>query len=211
MSAFPDTPVKLLRKLSAQPPAPEQESDWAQFVEMYEPVIRAFVAAEDLQPADVDDAVQNVFVRLLGIMRRDGYDRSRGRFRTYLRTIMRRVLIDFFRRQTAERFALHTPFNEDETQADEGLEEQGASQSPDAAAAFEAKLRQAEFRALLNHVFTQTALSDQSREIYRAYALEEGDAQEVARRFGVTPEVVRQVKSRVNRMIAALARRLAAE
>ena len=76
---------------------------------------------------------------------------------------------------------------------------------------FPVKLRQAEFRALLNHVFTQTALSDQSRAIYRAYALEEGDAQEVARRFGVTPEVVRQVKSRVNRMIAALARRLAAE
>ena len=121
MSAFPDTPVKLLRKLSAQPPAPEQESDWVLFVEMYEPVIRAFVAAEDLQPADVDDTVQNVFVRLLGIMRRDGYDRSRGRFRTYLRTIMRRVLIDFFRRQTAERVTLHTPFNEDETQADEGL------------------------------------------------------------------------------------------
>ena len=54
----------------------------------------------------------------------------------------------------------------------------------------------------------RTALSDQSRAICRAYVLENGDARDVARRFGVTPEVVRQVKSRVNRMIAALARRL---
>ena len=211
MSAFPDTPVKLLRKLSAQPPAPEQESDWAQFVEMYEPVIRAFIAAEGLQPADVDDAVQNVFMRLVGIMRRDGYDRSRGRFRTYLRTIMRRVLIDRFRREAADPTLQHEPFDEDEIQADSSLPHPGAPLPPDAAAAFEAKWNKARFNALLNHVFTQTALSDQSREIYRVYALEEGDAQEVARRFGVTPEVVRQVKSRVNRMIAALARRLSAE
>ncbi len=208
MSSFPDTPTKLLRTMAAQPVTAEDESAWEQFVELYEPVIRAYVAIEGVPSDDIDDVTQDVFVRLVGIMRRDGYDRSRGRFRTYLRTVMRRVLIDRFRRQTADRASLRDPLNEDETQADDSLPQPAASVPPDAAAAFEAKLRQAEFKALLDHVFTQTALSDQSRAIYRAYVLEDGDTGEVARRFGVKPEVVRQVKSRVNRMIAALARRL---
>ena len=208
MSNFPDTPTKLLRVMAAQPVTDEEESAWKRFVELYEPVIRAYAAVEGVPPGDVDDVAQDVFVRLVGIMRRDGYDRSRGRFRTYLRTVMRRVLIDRFRRQTAARVQQHEPLDEDEAQASDALMQACAASQPDAAAVFEEKWNRAQFQALLDHVFTQTALSDQSRAIYRAYALEGGDTGEVARRFGVKPEVVRQVKSRVNRMIAALARRL---
>ena len=208
MSNFPDTPTKLLRVMAAQPVTDEEESAWKRFVELYEPVIRAYAAVEGVPPGDVDDVAQDVFVRLVGIMRRDGYDRSRGRFRTYLRTVMRRVLIDRFRRQTAARVQQHEPLDEDEAQASDALMQACAASQPDAAAVFEEKWNRAQFKALLDHVFTQTALSDQSRAIYRAYALEGGDTGEVARRFGVKPEVVRQVKSRVNRMIAALARRL---
>ena len=211
MSSFPDTPTKLLRVMAAQPVTDEEESAWKRFVELYEPVIRAYAAVEGVPPGDVDDVAQDVFVRLVGIMRRDGYDRSRGRFRTYLRTVMRRVLIDRFRRQTAARVQQHEPLDEDEAQASDALMQAGAAPPLDAAAVFEEKWNRAQFKALLDHVFTQTALSDQSRAIYRAYALEGGDTGEVARRFGVKPEVVRQVKSRVNRMIAALARRLEAD
>ena len=208
MNSFPDTPTKLLRVMAEHPVTDEDESAWEGFVELYEPVIRAYAAAEGVPLDDIDDVAQDIFVRLVRVMRRDGYDRKQGRFRTYLRTIMRRVLIDRFRRQSADRAQLHEPLNEDETQvADTPTQADGAS-LPDAVEAFEGKWRQAQFKALLDHVFNRTALSDQSRAIYRAYALEDGDVHEVAGRFGVTPEVVRQVKSRVNRMIAALARRL---
>ena len=208
MPAFPSTPTRLLRILASQPVSEEDESAWEKFVELYEPVLRAYAAAEEVPPDDIDDVVQDIFVRLVRVMRRDGYDRKQGRFRTYLRTIVRRVLIDRFRRQAADRAQLHEPLNEDETQVADTPTQMGAASLPDAVEAFEGKWRQAQFKALLDHVFNRTALSDQSRAIYRAYALEDGDVHEVARRFGVTPEVVRQVKSRVNRMIAALARRL---
>jgi RNA polymerase sigma-70 factor (ECF subfamily) len=208
MSGFPDTPAKLLRTMAERPVSEDEEYAWAQFVELYTPTIRAFVAMAGVQPDDVDDVTQDVFVRLVGIMRRDGYDSSRGRFRTYLRTIMRRTLIDRFRRQSADRAQLHEPLDEDEMQADASLPQTGAALPPNAADAFEEKWRRAQYRALLDHVFSQTAISDQNREIYRAYVLDGDDAGAVAARFGVTPEVVRQVKSRVNRMIAALARRL---
>ena len=208
MIEFPNTPTKLLRTMAKRPATADEESAWAQFVELYEPVIRAFAAIESVSASDIDDVVQDVFARLLGIMRRDGYDRSRGRFRTYLRTIMRRVLIDRFRRQTADRAQLHEPLNEDETQAAADQQQTLASMPPDAAAAFDEKWNRAQFKALLEHVFTRTAISDQSRAIYRAHVLEGEDAASVAHRFGVTPEVVRQVKSRINRMISALAKRL---
>ena len=211
MSSFPDTPSKLLRSLSEFPIPKEDEANWAQFVEMYDPAIRAFLLAEGVTANDLDDSVQDVFARLVRIMRRDGYDSSRGRFRSYLRTVMRRVLIDRFRRLEADRASMHVPFDEDGVQTGDDSQPCDVSSLPDAAESFDAKWREAQFKALLNHVFTQTALSEQSRGIYRAYVLEGGDAQEVARRFGVTAEVVRQVKSRVNRMLAALARRMEAE
>ena len=211
MPLFPDTPTKLLRTMAEQPVTAEDESAWAQFVELYEPVIRIFASEEAVPPPDVDDVVQDVFLRLVRTLRRDGYDRSRGRFRSYLRTIMRRVLIDRFRRTQAARLDVHTPIDEDEFHASDILPGANAPQLPDAAEMFDERWQKACLNAALEHVFTRSALSDQNREIYKAYVLEGEDAAAVARRFGVTPEVVRQVKSRVNRMIAALVRRMDAE
>ena len=207
MSSFPDTPTRLLRKMIKHPVTEEENEAWAEFVELYEPVIRAYIAVEGVASSDADDAVQNVFMRLVGILRRGGYDRSKGRFRAYLKVVMHRVIIDLFRRQTAARMDVQVPFEEEESDGGPNLPEAMTSLSPDAATAFEAKWQKARLSAALNHVFTQTAISDQSREIYRAHALNGEDAREVARRFGVTPEVVRQVKSRINRMVAALMKR----
>ena len=211
MIDFPNTPTRLLRTMAKHPVTDEENDAWAECVELYEPVIRAYIAVEGVASQDMDDAVQNVFLRLVGILRRGGYDRSKGRFRAYLKVVMRRVIIDLFRRQTAARMDVQVPFEEEDNDGRSNLPEEMVSLSPDAAAEFEVKWQKARLAAALNHVFTQTAISEQSREIYRAHVLNGEDAHEVARRFGVTPEVVRQVKSRINRMVAALVRRLEAE
>ena len=49
MSAFPDTPAKLLRTMAERPASEDEEYAWAQFVELYTPTIRAFVAMEGVQ------------------------------------------------------------------------------------------------------------------------------------------------------------------
>ena len=72
----------------------------------------------------------------------------------------------------------------------------------------EAKWRLARHEAAVEHALSKTALSKQSREIYKAYALEERPIGEVAARFGVSRNVVAQVKARVNRMVAALESRI---
>ena len=123
MSSFPDTPTHLLRKMIKQPVTDEENDAWAEFVELYEPVIRAYIAVEGVASSDADDAVQNVFMRLVGILRRGGYDRSKGRFRAYLKVVMRRVIIDLFRRQTAARMDVQVPFEEEVLTEDERYNE----------------------------------------------------------------------------------------
>ena len=61
----------------------------------------------------------------------------------------------------------------------------------------------ARHRIAVEHVLTKTALSEQSRQIYRRL-MESGDnCAAVAREMGIAAATVRQVKSRVTRMIAA--------
>ena len=61
----------------------------------------------------------------------------------------------------------------------------------------------ARHRASVEHVLTKTALSAQSRQIYRELLATGDNCAEVARRMNLPAATVRQVKSRVSRMIAA--------
>ena len=47
-------------------------------------------------------------------------------------------------------------------------------------------------------------LAEESKAIYRAYALEDGEIGAVAERFGVTRNTVSKIKMRVDRMVAAV-------
>ena len=63
---IPDTPQTLLRKI-AEYAKGDDAAEWSRFVELYTPVIRAFICArEDIGEADADDAVQEIIVRLVG-------------------------------------------------------------------------------------------------------------------------------------------------
>ena len=75
---------------------------------------------------------------------------------------------------------------------------------PEVAAIIDAKWRLARHEAAVEHALTKTALTAQTREIYRAYVLEERPIGEVAARFGVTKNYIGLIKLRVGRMIAAL-------
>ena len=60
------------------------------------------------------------------------------------------------------------------------------------------------YEAAVEHVLTKVAMKQQSREIYRAYVLEDRPIDEVSATFGVTPDIIYKVKNRVNKMIEAV-------
>lgn len=191
---FPDTPQTLLRKI-AEYANGDDAAEWARFVELYTPVIRAFIGARgDEAPSDVDDVVQEIFVRLVNVLRAGTYRPEKGRFRAYLGTMVRRLLIDRHRRNLAR--------GTGETVSAEEVEI--LDETPDAAAYVDMHLLMARHAAAVEHVLSRTMLDTRTVAAYRAYALDGEPAADVATRLGITHNALRQIKYRVDRMIAAV-------
>ena len=191
---IPDTPKTLLRKITEYANG-DDSAEWARFVELYTPVIRAFVCArEDIGEADADDVVQEIFVRLVNVLRAGIYRPEKGRFRAYLGTMVRRLLIDRHRR------ALARGAGEIVSADDVEL----LSETPDAAEVVDMRLREARHAAAVEHVLSRTMLDARTVAAYRAYAIDGEPAADVAARLGITVNTLRQIKFRVGRMISAV-------
>ena len=191
---IPDTPKTLLRKI-AEYANGDDAAEWERFVELYTPVIRQFVSVrEDVGETDADDVVQDIFVRLVGVLRAGTYRPEKGRFRAYLGTMVRRLLIDRHRRALARGAGNAVSAEEVELLAE----------TPDAAEVVDMRLREARHAAAVEHVLSRTMLDARTVAAYRAYALEGEPAAEVAARLGITVNALRQVKFRVGCMIAAV-------
>ena len=191
---IPDTPKTLLRKI-AEYANGDDAAEWARFVELYAPVIRQFVSLrEDVGAADADDIVQEIFVRLVDVLRAGTYRPEKGRFRAYLGAMVRRLLIDRHRRALAR--GAGDTISVDDVEL--------LSETPDAAAYVDMHLMMARHAAAVEHVLARTMLDARTVAAYREYVLEERPADEVAAAHGLTLNALRQIKFRINRMIAAV-------
>lgn len=196
MSVFPKTPTALLTRIAADA-AGEDEAVWRELVELYQPAMRGFLLKHGAQASDVDDLVQNVFAKLVGILREGKYEKCRGRFRAYLSTLLFHELIGSVRKAQARMEHCREP-----------LEEDLAVVEPEARAAVEREWLAECHAAAVRHILANTALAESSKNVF--WELEQtGDTCEtVAKRLGLSAASVRQIKSRVSRMVAALERRL---
>jgi len=191
---FPDTPQTLLRKIADYANG-DDAAEWAKFAELYEPVIRIYIAQSgDAGAADADDIVQDIFIRLVDVLRKGEYKPEKGRFRNYLASMVRRLLIDRHRRAVYRGAGL-------EADVDHELLE---SSDPDPAAIVDMRLRLASHLAAVDHVLSRTMLEKRTVAAYREYALEGQGADEVAERHGMTVNNLRQLKHRLDRMISAV-------
>ena len=93
MSAFPDTPVTLLARIAAQVTGRDDEAAWVRLFELYEPAIRKF-AAHQGGGDESEDVAQEIFLRLVEVLRGGKYSADAGKFRSYLATLIRRELPD---------------------------------------------------------------------------------------------------------------------
>ena len=202
---FPDTPQTLLRKI-AEYAQGDDAAEWARFVELYEPVIRLYIAQSGtVSAADADDIVQDIFIKLVTVLRSGGYKREKGRFRNYLAAMVRRLLIDRHRRETARPGMAGA--NSATTGGPQPLAtatDDVASSRPDPATIVDMRLALARHNAAVEHVLNRTMLEKRTVAAYREYALDGQPADEVAARHGMTVNNLRQLKHRLDRMIAAV-------
>ena len=190
--SYPETSATLLRTLR-EARSGVDDAAWTRFVDMYGPVVHHLVRllSPGISDADTDEAVQDVFVKLVNILRSGAYDSAKGKFRTYLSTLVRRLLIDRYREAVARR-------------RDRQVELDAAEQivvDDDPGAWMDAKWRVACHMAAERRVMEESALSEQSRDVWRLLAHEGLSVKEVAKRLGMSANTVSKVKCRVETLI----------
>ena len=193
MSLFPPTSLTLLHKLAVEVTG-GSEASWVRFFDLYTPAIRRFVEWND-HVHDPDDVVQEVYLKLVEIIRAGKYNPDKARFRTFLALLIRRQLITLYRQDQARHVA-------DRCSIDDLTEE--LSVPSDQREKIDLDWAKAKHEAAVEHVLTKVAMKAQSRDIYRAYVIEERSVEDVAATFGVTPDIIYKVKNRVNKMIEAV-------
>ena len=191
MSAFPETSATLLARLAAQATG-EGEAAWTRFFELYEPAIVQFVKVRGFSQ-DPDDVVQEVFMRLVDVLRAGRFQVGETPFRAYLATMIRNQLVSMHRSEVARGEGRTVPYEDDLIATPEQTAE-----------LLDLDWRLARRRAAIEHVLTRTAVSEQSKAVYRRYAVEERPIGEVAREFKLTRNAVSQIKTRLDRLVAAI-------
>ena len=174
------------------------DAAWARFVDMYGPVVHHLVRllSPGISDADTDDAVQDVFVKLVNVLRSGTYDPAKSKFRTYLSAIARRLLIDRYRSAAARGL--------DRQVALDAADDVGAADDP--GEWMDAKWRVACRLAAERRVMEESAISEQSRELWRLVSAEGMSVKDAARRLGIHANTASKAKRRVEALIAAVLR-----
>src|SRR5262245_40033292 len=90
-----ETSVSLLEHLRAHPDGVA----WRRLVELYTPLLRAWLSLQGVQPSDADDLVQDVLAVVVRELPEFEHNRRAGAFRAWLRAILVHRLRDFWRRR----------------------------------------------------------------------------------------------------------------
>ena len=198
MSTFPPTSVSLIAKIKDLPPG-EDGAAWARFWELYAPAMRAFAVFKG-GTANADDIVMSVFGKLVEVLRSGQFDPSKGSFHSYLAAMIYNEVHMQHRRDEVRKSDAHVPL-------DETLVE---SLVAPATGDVEADWRRAVLQAATDHVLTKTALSERDRDVYRFYVQEQHSIEETTEKFRLTRNNISQIKTRIEKRIAAIGREMAA-
>lgn len=173
------THATLLDQISAGDP-----TAWQVFHDRYGEMIRGFAQRRGRQAADCDDIVQDVFLALTQTMPKFSYDRTKGKFRGYLKTL---VVHEIYQktRLTKRRNELE----------DMGVLSEMAASDEEADEAWETEWRAYHMRLALRQIEREFAEKDV--QAFRQYAIAGRDVRETAETLGITTHQVYKAKTRM--------------
>ena len=185
---FPATSPTLLRAIAADPESPR----WNDFARLYGPVVRRCLArtgaaGRPLGATDRDDLVQETFLAVARALPGFRYDPARGRFRGYLATVVRNLVLRRRREEAAR----------PEVAVAETGEREAAHATTDA----ERELMLECWTLALARVLREHAFTPNAKAVFRAHVLDDRPAADVAAEFRMRPNAVYQVKDRVLRAV----------
>lgn len=189
------TAPSLLLRLRSRTDAPA----WNEFVSMYTPLLHDWLKRYSVQSESVDDLVQEVLQTLVKEMPSFEYDRTKGSFRGWLRTILLHRLRHFQRSQR-----LRAPAGKVEY-----LIEQLADEKSELSSLWNQEHDQhvvTQLLTLIRHEFEES-----SWEAFYSLTIRQEAPKAVADRLRMSLNAVRIAKSRVLNRLQAQAARLGLE
>jgi len=197
-NAFPETSFTLIAKIKDLPPG-QDAAAWTRFWNLYAPAMRAFAVFKGGE-AGADDIVMSVLGKLVEVLRSGQYDPAKGAFHSYLATMIYNEVHMQHRKDEVRK-------KDDHVELDETLAETLVAPP---AAEIDTDWQRAILAAAVEHVLTKTALSERDREVYRFYVQEGHSLDETVAKFRLLRNTVSQIKTRIEKRIAAIGREMAA-
>ncbi len=182
------TSLSLLNRLRD----PADHASWERFYARYEPLITAVARKAGLGHAEVDDVVQETLIEVAKQMPEFCYDVSKGTFKGWLLTILRRRIYNHWRSQSYQAGKLRLPRAESfESQ----LMEMPGGDEIELEKIWDMEWRDHTVQLALEAVRTQ--VKPLQFQLFQLHVLKGISAQEVARRLGVKLMQVYWAKLRV--------------
>ena len=209
-ATFPVTSVTLIAKIKDLSPG-EDSAAWVRFWDTYQEAIRNFAAYKGGEE-NADDILMAVLGKLVDVLRNGQYTPEKGKFHSYLATMIINEVHMMHRREMARagdrKVSIDAEVeNEDGEVSGDSLAETLVAET-ETSDRLDEDWRKAVLQSAVNHVLMHTALSDRDRQVYRAYALEGMEVGEVARKFGISRNYVSQIKTRIDKRIVAAGREM---
>ncbi len=172
-----------------------REESWVAFREFYKPLIARRGMDFHLTPNEIDALIQDVVLACFQEHVLENYDRSKGRFRDYLRTVSTRNALRIIAGRTNSR--VFTQIDENQVELQEDAEK--------AAREWQEFLVDKALQELKETMDTIKYMA------FEMYELQGNDAETVAKRLGLTTNQVYLIRTRTVRKLQDIIARLERE
>ena len=175
----------------------ENEAAWQRLFDLYAGFVFSIARSKGLNDADADDIVQNVFADLARTLPTFTYDRAKGRFRSYLASLVHWRVMDKLKAGRRD-VDLKSAFLAD-AKAMMSLRSDGDSPSPAAISADE-DFEEREWQAAALDEALRRIKPEVRPEHYAAFvasAVEGQDTETVTRLYGLTSDNLYQIRRRL--------------
>ena len=208
-AVFPPTSVTMIAKIKNLGPGGDS-AQWVRFWNMYSLAIRQFAAFKGGEE-NADDIVMQVLGKLVDVLREGKYTPEKGKFHSYLAAMIVNEVHMAYRKDIVRAGDRRVSIDASST-TDDGDETDTIAGTLAAPQESQTKLdedwRNAVLKSATEHVLTKTALSGRDRAVYQAYGIEGREIGEVAKEFGISRNLVSQIKVRIDKRIVAFGREL---
>lgn len=185
-----DTDQILLKRLTSL----DDQAAWREFFERYWTLIVHYANGVGLSRTQAEDVLQETMVVLMRVMPRFKYDSERGRFRGYLRTVVKRLCFRVRARMAPERDAVNFDALPEAGRADPALSAVEELERRDENGDL---WEQSLFNAALKIVLDDPRLDRRTRLVFWACVVENRDVILVAKEQQLPPNAIYQIKHRI--------------